>query len=445
MKIRERLVNPGINPEEGKLPLYASPKPAEEKEVQAADDTQADAEGNAESAPEEPQTAESEEGAATQPAEGGAAAAPIVGTSGNSATPIVGISETTTATNGQPTSGVTVVGPEGKAREEGFLERYLRENPQRVSDEDMERLRKREKRNKIFASIGDGIAALSNLWHTTQYAPNSYSGEHSMTKATQARFDKILKDMQAERANWMKGYQNAAKLDIDKNYKDGLLYYKGKADERAEKKDKREEELHPYAVGTAKANEDTAKEKAKGEVFVTQGKETDAETKKEQKREATAKANIAETKATYEPQMQQERINTEKTKQNANNASAENSRASAKKNNAQAGKASAETNQIKRQGYHHNGHTYSNTTDYEAAVYRDVDEWNKNNPGNKIPKTYITDSGSVGYYKAPDLSAAYTGKTKNNKKSGKGTMPGVKSKGSGSSKKSTTKKMPGVK
>lgn len=83
------------------------------------------------------------------------------------------------------------------------------------SAEDLEKERKRQKREAIFATIGDGIAAMSNLYFTTQYAPSSFDPTSGMTATTKARFDKLKQDREANQRAYMDGYLRAMKMDAD--------------------------------------------------------------------------------------------------------------------------------------------------------------------------------------------------------------------------------------
>lgn len=57
-----------------------------------------------------------------------------------------------------------------------------------------EKVRKKEKRDKTFAAIGDGIGALSNLYFTTQYAPNAFDPTNTMSDRTRERWERWMKD-----------------------------------------------------------------------------------------------------------------------------------------------------------------------------------------------------------------------------------------------------------
>lgn len=69
--------------------------------------------------------------------------------------------------------------PKRLSYEEMFRQLYPYKPP---THEELEKERKKQRREQIFAAIGDGISALSNLYFTTQYAPNMYSGRNTASQ-----------------------------------------------------------------------------------------------------------------------------------------------------------------------------------------------------------------------------------------------------------------------
>lgn len=67
-------------------------------------------------------------------------------------------------------------------------------NPEEETPEQKKKREKRERMGKIFAAIGDGVSALSNLWFATKGAPSSYNPDNSILKRTQAREDYLRKE-----------------------------------------------------------------------------------------------------------------------------------------------------------------------------------------------------------------------------------------------------------
>lgn len=107
-------------------------------------------------------------------------------------------SSTTTST---PTSG-------------GYVDLLNKLNPYTPpTAEELEKEKKRQKRKEIFAALGDGITALSNLYFTTQGAPNMYDGKNTMSEATRVRYDKLLKDRDEKAQAYFSNYIRAKQAD----------------------------------------------------------------------------------------------------------------------------------------------------------------------------------------------------------------------------------------
>lgn len=82
--------------------------------------------------------------------------------------------------------------------------------------EELEKERKKQKREAIFAAIGEGISAMSNLYFTTQYAPNAFDPSKGMAATTKARFDQLKKDREDNQRQYMDGFmRRAMKWDAD--------------------------------------------------------------------------------------------------------------------------------------------------------------------------------------------------------------------------------------
>ncbi len=64
--------------------------------------------------------------------------------------------------------------------------------------EELEKERRRKKTDGIISAIADGASAISNLIFTTQYAPNMYRQENSMTDKMRERYDRIKKERDAD-------------------------------------------------------------------------------------------------------------------------------------------------------------------------------------------------------------------------------------------------------
>ena len=81
---------------------------------------------------------------------------------------------------------------------------------------------KRLKRGKLIGSIVDASRALANLWGTTNYAPNAYTGKDSMADAYQKKYDEWSAKVKADKDAYDAAYSQlvSAKADnAEENYK----------------------------------------------------------------------------------------------------------------------------------------------------------------------------------------------------------------------------------
>lgn len=80
--------------------------------------------------------------------------------------------------------------------------------------EELEKERKKEKRERLFAAIGDGISALSNLFFTTQYAPNMYDpNKETNSEKVENYWTNLRKEREANRQRYVDGYIKAKQAD----------------------------------------------------------------------------------------------------------------------------------------------------------------------------------------------------------------------------------------
>ena len=129
-----------------------------------------------------------------------------------------------------------------------YVEMYQRLNPfQPPTEEDLEKERKKAKRDKIFAAIGDGISALSNLYFTTRYAPNMYNHENAQSAKVERKWQQLQADRDAQMNAYIRNLMAAKQADDDREDKDrnwkrqiGMDEYNKKkdADELQYKKDR---------------------------------------------------------------------------------------------------------------------------------------------------------------------------------------------------------------
>ena len=138
---------------------------------------------------------------------------------------------------------------QGKLKYEPILEiiRKYQEEQQRLADnrtpEQKKKAARREKMAKIFAALGDGVAAMSNLILTSKGAI-PYQSKSMISRAVGDRYDKFSKDLENRRARYLELSEKIAKLQQgveDSKAEDERLK---KARERQEEQDKMNKELH---------------------------------------------------------------------------------------------------------------------------------------------------------------------------------------------------------
>ena len=128
--------------------------------------------------------------------------------------------------------------------------------------EELEKERKKEKRERLFAAIGDGISALSNLFFTTQYAPNMYDpNKETNSEKVENYWTNLRKEREENRRRYVDGYLKAKQADdlhdIQQQNADVNDFYKRS---EAERKSKAQEIID----AKTQAMTDYYKEKAKG-------------------------------------------------------------------------------------------------------------------------------------------------------------------------------------
>lgn len=129
-----------------------------------------------------------------------------------------------------------------------YVEMFQQMSPYKPpTPEELEKERKKQKREAIFAAIGEGISAMSNLYFTTQYAPNAFDPSKGMAATTKARFDQLKKDREENQRQYMDGFMRAMRWDAEderdeRNWQHTLErekvtdHYKEAADARAQAK-----------------------------------------------------------------------------------------------------------------------------------------------------------------------------------------------------------------
>ena len=118
-----------------------------------------------------------------------------------------------------------------------YTDMFTKLNPyQPPTPEELANERKKEKREKVFSAISDGISALSNLYFTTKYAPNMYRHENSQSAKTENKWEKLRANRDAQQNAYIRNLMVARQADDERKDKDrawmrqlGIdLYNKGK-------------------------------------------------------------------------------------------------------------------------------------------------------------------------------------------------------------------------
>lgn len=191
---------------------------------------------------------------AAQPQQvGGMTAARFAG--GNPASQIASSNATATqqAAQGNVATNNTIgqkTTPSASGKVESYVDILNRLNPQ-PSKEDLEKEAKQRKREAIINAIGDGISSLSNLYFTTQYAPNAYNPKEGLSAKAQARWDKIDADRKEDKDKYLSAYLKAVEADRDE----------ARAD-RQEARENRKDDINIQIAQNKEARDQAAEDRA---------------------------------------------------------------------------------------------------------------------------------------------------------------------------------------
>lgn len=98
------------------------------------------------------------------------------------------------------------------------------------SPEEEERQRKRERSRAILSAIGDGVSALSNLYHTSKYAPDMSTPDSSLSGKAKERYDRFVQVRTANEARYNNAILRARQGDYEMNMKEREIARKEAAD-----------------------------------------------------------------------------------------------------------------------------------------------------------------------------------------------------------------------
>lgn len=162
------------------------------------------------------------------------------------------------------------------------------------SPEEEERQRKRERSRAILSAIGDGVSALSNLYHTSKYAPDMSTPDSSLSGKAKERYDRFVQVRKENEARYNNAILRARQGDYEMKMKEREIARKEAADAAKDAREaKRYEEqakakLEELSIRRAQAQ--TAADKAAADAeykkaqqeFNQKKLETEAALKKEQ-------------------------------------------------------------------------------------------------------------------------------------------------------------------
>lgn len=250
------------------------------------------------------------------------------------------------------------------------LEEYSEGSKQTL--EDLEKQKKKEKRDKIFAAISDGISSIGNLVATTKGGLDVFDPKKSMSEGAKKRYDDIDDKIDANRKRLLE----LAKMrygTITDNIKSYREYKKFQAQMQAQSE---------KAANEAKIAE------ARAKVYENQGNYYEAQAARQEamKKAEEAKAAEAQAKAEWAPKVQQSIVD-------KNEGSAAHSRASADASSALAdqrrsgGGSGGGRGGGSRERYYGtwDGKDYKTQADHDAAVVASArDEGVRTTRGGKL-------------------------------------------------------------
>lgn len=191
-----------------------------------------------------------------------------------------------------------------------YAELYKKLNPYKPpTDEELAKEKKKQKREQIFAAIGDGISALSNLFFTTQYAPNMYTGKNTMSERTKVRYDKLMKEREGKEKEYYEGLMRARIADEERDDRErkwqrqlGLDDYNRIRNDAKEERDRQMFELNLQLQGNKiSASEAEAKRKGIEAKYAEELEKARLETEKAKAgaSKASASASASNARAEY--------------------------------------------------------------------------------------------------------------------------------------------------
>lgn len=189
---------------------------------------------------------------------------------------------------------------------------WLAANPPETKEQ-REKRERREKSARIISAVSDGLSALSNLYFTSQYAPDMYDHEKSsQLTPLQAQLEKAKKEREANADKYLRLSLKRGALGNERAKTLRELKAQQERQKLAREKADREAEQHGWLAA------------------LQRGKQREQEGKADR---AEQEAVTAEAEAKNAPAMQAAKLETERQRGKAQKASAANSYASAAAHN----------------------------------------------------------------------------------------------------------------
>lgn len=217
------------------------------------------------------------------------------------------------------------------------------------TEEQKAKREKKEKREKLFAAITDGLSALSNVYFTTQYAPNMASNK-TLTGAVSEKYERMKAEREADRDK----YLNMLKMKADNL---------GRLGDMDDAKKARRAALIKSAYDLELKQDENARKNRESDNKIYKG---------------IADANKANAESGYLKIKTEELPKTEQSKRDLNAANVKKANADASRSYAQAAKARVETAAARKKAEREGGKYTLNLGKKGILTFKNEKEYYKN-------------------------------------------------------------------
>lgn len=162
------------------------------------------------------------------------------------------------------------------------------------TDEQRKKRERKEKSKKIIAAVSDGISALSNLFFTSQYAPNMYNHDKgSMMKHVTDRIEKLKAEREKNADKYLQFSLKRGALQNERAKTLRELEAQQEHQKLAREKAQREADLHPLIMAIKGEQQKKAEQEAISAKYEADNKPTSLELDNEYKRAGVRQRNAA--------------------------------------------------------------------------------------------------------------------------------------------------------